>query len=250
MEKDKIFISVITVCFNSEKTIKKTIDSVLKQTLKNFEYILVDGKSTDNTLQIIKSYENEFYERNIPYKIISEKDNGIYDAINKGISLCNGKLVGILNSDDWYQKDTLETIYEKYSKDEADVYHANLNIYSSHNKFIIEKTPNTSKAIYRKMPFFHPTCFIKKEVYNTIGNYSLKYKICSDYDFIIKLIKSNYKIVYINKALVNFRLGGASTTSIDNALQEAHKVRVDNSINPFQSKMFYYLEKFICFIKY
>jgi len=106
-------ISIITVCFNSENTIKDTIESVLNQTYKNIEYLIIDGKSSDETLNIIKSFEEKFNNSKITFKWISEADKGIYDAMNKGLKMANGELIGILNSDDWYELETVKIIVEK-----------------------------------------------------------------------------------------------------------------------------------------
>ena len=108
-------ISIITVCYNSEKTIERTIQSVLGQTIEDLEYILVDGGSKDGTLDIIKKYENEFIDKGWSYRYLSEKDNGMYDAMNKGIHLSTGDLIGILNSDDWYEKEALSTVIKEYN---------------------------------------------------------------------------------------------------------------------------------------
>src|SRR5690242_18447201 len=114
MNKPETKISIVTVCFNSAKTIADTIESVLNQDYKPHEYILVDGASTDRTVQIIKTYEDVFRERGISYLYISEPDRGIYDAMNKGIAMATGELIGIVNSDDWYEKDALNLISSRY----------------------------------------------------------------------------------------------------------------------------------------
>ncbi len=108
-----MLFSIITVCYNSEKTIERTIKSVLNQTESNYEYIIVDGGSTDKTLDIVKNYEDAFNGR---LKYISEKDNGIYDAMNKGIGMAKGELIGLINSDDYYELDALENIKKEYEK--------------------------------------------------------------------------------------------------------------------------------------
>lgn len=111
--KQMIKISIITVCFNSEKTIKDTIESVLNQTYPNIEYIIIDGNSVDKTIDIIKSYESSFEQKGISIHWISETDNGIYSAMNKGFALSNGELIGILNSDDWYSREAVSKIVAK-----------------------------------------------------------------------------------------------------------------------------------------
>lgn len=243
-------ISIITVCFNSEKTILKTIESVLNQNFTNFEYIIIDGKSSDSTLKIITSFEQKFLERGIAYKFISEQDKGIYDAMNKGIKLSNGNLIGLLNSDDWYELGTLQIVNNEFLKSNLDFVHGNMRLYSKEKKVIKELKPKGKEVVNRKMPFFHPTSFARKKVYEELGLYSLNYKICSDYDFMIRVIKNNFKIVYVDKVLTNFTEGGISTTNVKGALLESHVIRVNNGYHKLISKFYYYVETIICKIKY
>jgi len=233
-------ISIITACFNSEKTIRDTIESVLNQTNTNIEYILVDGNSTDKTLDIIASYEVAFREKKIKYKWISEKDNGIYDAINKGIFLARGKFIGIIGSDDWYEQNAIEVITQKYKETSADYIHGNIKVYSPSKVFLKERKAGTEKEMIKRMSFFHPSSFIKKNIIDDLKGYSLAYRICSDYDMILKIINKNYSICHINKVITNFSYGGISTSQAHEALKESHIIRVKNGYNAFSSKWFYY----------
>ena len=121
-------ISIVTVAYNSASTIRDTIESVLNQTYQNIEYHIVDGGSTDNTVQIALEYQPQFEARGIPYTISSESDKGIYDAMNKGIARCTGVVVGLINSDDWYELDALEKVAAFYQKTSFDMMYADLNI--------------------------------------------------------------------------------------------------------------------------
>ncbi|MEE9406938.1 MAG: glycosyltransferase family 2 protein [Polaribacter sp.] len=242
--------SILTVCFNSEKTIKRTIESVLNQTFSNFEYIIIDGKSSDLTLKIIASFEQKFIEKGISYKWVSEPDKGIYDAMNKGIEASSGELIGIINSDDWYMLDALENIKNQFIRTKADFIHGNMNTYTSDNIFLKTLTPKSKKTAIRKMPFFHPTSFIHKRVYNQLKGYSLRYKICADYDFIIKIINNNFKISYLNKIITNFTIGGVSTRQVEAPLKESHLIRVHNGYSKVISKFYYFIETLICKIRY
>lgn len=233
-------ISIITACLNSEKTIKRTIESVLSQNYKHLEYIIIDGGSSDNTISIIKSYSKKFEKLGLEYKYISEPDNGIYDAFNKGVSIATGELIGIIGSDDWYEKEVMNLIVNFYNKEACDYIHGNMNIYSNNNHFLKTIKPSSKILMMKKMTFFHPTSFIKKSVYQELNGYSLEYDICSDYDLILRILKRNYSIKYINKTIANFSNGGVSTTQIDKALLEAHLVRVDNGYNKVMSYYFYY----------
>ena len=155
-----MLISVITVCFNSEKTIRNTIESVLNQTYDNVEYIVVDGLSEDGTVQIAQEYEQRFADKGYRYKIISEKDNGIYDAMNKGIRTASGEIIGIINSDDWYEPKALETVANAYKATLFDMFYADLRIIRENGSSFVkhsrlEKYPSSRN-------WNHPTTFITK----------------------------------------------------------------------------------------
>ena len=113
-------ISIITIAYNSEKTISRTIESVYNQTYQPYEYIIVDGLSKDSTVEVAKQYEQKFKEKGIIYRIISERDKGLYDAMNKGITMAEGELIGMINSDDWYEPDALKEVNEVYEKEHFD----------------------------------------------------------------------------------------------------------------------------------
>jgi glycosyltransferase involved in cell wall biosynthesis len=206
-------ISLITVCYNSEKTIKDTLDSVLNQTYKNYEYIIIDGKSNDNTLNILSDYKGKF---NGKMKFISEKDNGLYDAMNKGIKMSTGSIIGILNSDDILSnKDIFKKIADAFDKTKCDGIYSNLYImdYETMTKPLrtfIAKSGNYKYGWYPP----HPTLYLKKEVYNKYGLYNQEFRIAADYDFMIRIMKENVNLQYINDYLVYMRGGGVSTKGL------------------------------------
>lgn len=199
--------SIITVCFNSEKTIERTIVSVLSQSYKNFEYIIVDGASTDGTLNIIKSYTKKYPDK---IKLISEKDNGIYDAMNKGIRAASGDLIGIVNSDDYYEIDALENISRAYDGKKYEIVYGMLrtikdgkevSVYIKNHQWLEEDM------------ITHPTCFVTKGIYDDFGVYSLKYQYSADYEFMLRVSKIPqvvFRTVY--KIISNFSLDGASSS--------------------------------------
>lgn len=199
-------VSIITVAYNSENTIKDTIESVLDQTYKNIEYIIIDGASKDKTLEIVKRYKKKFNERGIIYKYISEKDNGIYDAMNKGIDLARGDIIGLLNSDDWYEKNGIEIIVDEMNKKCLDFIYADINIVTPKKKFV--KKARLSNWVTSRY-WNHPTTFLKKDVYS-----KYKYKcesIHDDLDLLLKLRKDKeIKVGVLNKVVANFRFGGVS----------------------------------------
>ena len=210
-------ISIITVCYNSEKTIKKTIESILKQDYDNKEYIIIDGGSKDNTLDIINGFSVGID------KIISEKDNGIYDAMNKGLKLATGDVIGILNSDDLYvNQNILNDVMFQFSNDpNLDILYGDL-VYVKHDDINKIVRTWTSKNYYPN--FFenggvppHPSLFVSARVYHKAGYFNLKYKLAADYEFMLRIFKTFcFKIKYLPLVFVNMRLGGATNNSLKN----------------------------------
>ena len=212
-------LSIITICFNSFSTIEATIKSVLSQNYDNLEYIIIDGNSTDNTLEIIHKYRNRIS------KIISEKDNGIYDAMNKGVCLASGDVIGILNSDDFYEdNNVLQDVMTCFETDpELSILYGDL-VYVKNNNIKKAVRKWVSKPYYRR--FFengnvppHPTLFVKSSVYKEVGLFDLQYKLAADYEFMLRVFKQNiFKSMYINRLIVRMRLGGATNRSFINIL--------------------------------
>ncbi len=217
---NEVLISIITPSFNSEKTIKKTIEQVLKQSYKNYEYIIIDGGSTDNTVDIIKSFIPQF---NGKLRYVSEKDNGIYDAMNKGIKMSKGELVGIINSDDYYESDCLEKVIKEYD------YNKKYQILYGAIRIIDLKENELEIAFvnHRNMKnrmIFHPATFISKSIYDDFYLYDTKFKYSSDLDFMYKAI-SNKDIVFcpVYHVLSDFRINGVSYSY--KAMKETAKIK-------------------------
>lgn len=226
-------ISIITVTYNSSKTLKDTIESVLKQTYKNYEHIIVDGLSKDNTMEIVKEYETK-YDGKLKY--ISEKDSGLYDAMNKGIKMAIGDIIGILNSDDIYaHENVLQEIVEKFKETNCDGTYASLIFMDEETMKKPQRIWNSPKGKLKNgWHPAHPTLYLKKEVYDKIGLFNLNYRIAADYDFMIRVMKNEkIKLEYINDYIVHMRTGGASTAGIKGYiknLQEANLVLKSNKI--------------------
>lgn len=205
--QDKPLVSIITVCKNSGKTIRDTIESVLNQTYKRVEYLIIDGKSTDDTLYIANQYTLEFARRGYIYKIISEEDDGIYDAMNKGIRLSAGQIVGIINSDDWYERHAVETAVNVYCADKYDMFYGDLRIFKPNGKSVIK---HSRKDMFPSSRHWnHPTTFIDKRIYDELGLFKNR-GIHDDFDMVLRIRKANKKIVIKNEVLANFRMGGTS----------------------------------------
>ena len=201
-------ISVITPSFNSEKTIEKTISSVVFQDKScHLEYIIIDGGSTDRTCEIINKYINYI---NV---FISEPDAGAYDAMNKGISLATGDIIGIINSDDWYQEDTIKIVEQEFSKNsDIDVLYSPINNYFE-GEYVATFSPGDLEKLPIRFTLNHPSCFIKKSAYNLIGLYDLQYKIAADYDLILRLFISGLKFHYVDTPLAAYSLNGMSSAA-------------------------------------
>ena len=216
-------ISIITVCYNSEKTIKDTVESILKQTYKDFEYLIIDGKSNDNTINIINSYNDP------RIKLISEKDNGIYDAMNKGIKLASGDIIATLNSDDILANENIfKTVVDNFDKD-IDIIYANIKYYNEDFTKVIRNFISGQKHNDYFCPA-HPSMYIKKEVFNKIGTYNLKYKIAADFDFMVRCNINNIRYKYIDEYFVYMRYGGTSNNSYLKNFNECFAILRNNHI--------------------
>jgi glycosyltransferase involved in cell wall biosynthesis len=203
-------VTVITVCWNSQKTIEDTLKSVLNQSYQNIEYLIIDGQSKDKTLDIIRNYEKVFNSR---MKWISEPDKGIYDAMNKGINMATGSLIGILNSDDWYAEDAVKLAVEAYKNAGYDrcIVSGNMNL-TKFNKEVIRINVNkkVKENINSCMPINHPATFVPKLIYEEIGIFDVNFKLSADYEFIYRAFVKGVNFVFIDAILANMRLGGAT----------------------------------------
>ncbi len=199
-------ISVITVVFNGEKYLEETIQSVLGQTYDNVEYIIIDGASTDGTLDVIRKYEHA-----IDYWV-SEKDCGIYDAMNKGIIASQGQIIGIVNSDDYYEQDTCKMV-TKTCKNNPDAY----LVHGAMRRIDEDKNVDSvygSKKDFSEIlmaPFNHPACFFHAEFYRKYGIFDKNFVTAADYDLMLRFKGKNLKDVYIDKVLSNFRKVGTTS---------------------------------------
>lgn len=208
---NEIKVSIITPSFQSSKTIRDTLESILRQTYGKIEYILIDGGSTDGTLEIAKQYEEKFLQKGYEIQIFSEKDAGIYDGMNKGIAKASGEIVGIINSDDWYEDNAIERVVQTYHETKFDMFYADLRMWS-------QKDDQTWKeklikhARYRKLAvsrdWNHPTTFIRRSVYQQY-HYKLE-SLHDDWDLVLRIRKAGYKIVVLPEVLANFRMNGTS----------------------------------------
>lgn len=211
-------ISIITCALNSEITIKKSIRSVQKQNYKNIEHLIIDGGSTDKTLEIIRKTK----QKNI--NLYSSIDNGFYDALNKGIKYSTGNIVGILHSDDFYNnKNILKIVADTFKRTKADLVYGDLTYVKKDYPFKLIRYWRAGKFYKEKlfngwMPP-HPTVFVKKKLFDKIGFYKKNYKISADYDFLLRIFNyKNINQVYVPKVFINMRIGGMSNKSFKNLI--------------------------------
>jgi glycosyltransferase involved in cell wall biosynthesis len=196
-------ISIVTVVLNGEKYLTQAIESVLSQDYPNIEYIIIDGGSKDRTVEIIRSFENKID------LWISEKDSGIFSAMNKGIRLCKGEIIGILNSDDFYCGNIFSSIVNAFTATDAEIVYGNMRISGKSER------PDLSQ-MNKKPSVFHPACFVRKSVYDEIGSYDEAFKISSDYEFLLRCVRNNVRFQYLDKDLTAFRPGGMSSKCASN----------------------------------
>ena len=209
-------VSIITVCLNSEKHLEQTIKSVLSQTYDNIEYIIVDGGSTDGTINILKTYD---------YKItywVSEGDDGIFDAMNKGIGLCHGEWIGIINSDDWYDSRAVERVVKaSLANPEIHVFHGDLMLVGEEGRY--ERVKGSDKDPLSNFQVRHPSCFIRKDIYDEYM-YDPKYSINADRDLILKLYYGRKAFCHLNAPIAYFRPTGISSKPALKAVIDRYRI--------------------------
>ncbi len=224
-------ISIITACYNSERTIAKTIESVLAQDYLNFEHIFIDGASGDGTLRVIESYRERYGNR---IKLISEKDNGLYDAMNKGVRLAEGDIIGILNSDDFMvSADVLSAVAAAFERG-ADGIYGNVLYYRGDDSRNVVRAMRGKGRIGLGWIAPHATLYLTRAIYDKYGLYDEDLKISSDYDLILRLFKDKENaLVYVDKYFVKMREGGLSTSGMKSyitLLKECYVVAKRNGL--------------------
>lgn len=214
-------ISIITACFNSEKYIQSAIESVLCQDYNDIEYIIIDGRSKDNTIGIIKNYESAFNGR---LKWISEPDSGLYDALNKGLKLATGKIVGILNSDDYFTSNAIVTqIVNTFYNVDCDAVYGDIHFIESEDptKCVRYYSSSVFKRSLMRIGFMpaHPTFYAYKHLFERFGYYKTDYRIAADFELLLRFIYIHkIKTKYISSDFVTMRTGGLSTESVNSRM--------------------------------
>jgi glycosyltransferase involved in cell wall biosynthesis len=218
-KKKKILVSVITVCRNSEKTIAKTIESVLHQSYSHLEYLIIDGASTDRTMEIVKHYEPKFKGR---LHWLSEKDAGIYHAMNKGIALSNGEIIGIINSDDWYEPESVQIAVSTIGNNDSVIAYGILRFVKNGMELMLRRN---SHHYLQEFTIQHPACFVHKKIYQTYGLFDTQYQCAADYEFMLRLKLAHIEFIPINNIIANFQMEGISVKMSDKAYIETLHIR-------------------------
>lgn len=204
----KLKISIVTPTFNSKRTVERTILSVIAQrSTVNLEYIIVDGGSTDGTLDLLKQYQTEID------LLISEPDHGPYDAMNKGISAASGEVIGIINSDDWYNEGALQQVMQTFEQDATvDVVYSPVENYYE-EVYVARFMPGRLDKLPIRFTLNHPSCFIRKSVYQQFGLYNTQYQISADHDLLLRLYMAGCNFRYIASPLASYSLNGLSSST-------------------------------------
>lgn len=228
-------VSVITVCFNSVNTIEKTIKSVLKQNIEYLEYIIIDGNSTDGTKEIIKEYEKD-----ISYWV-SEPDEGLFYAMNKGIDKATGDIVAILNSDDYYEDGTLKKVIEYFQNNNIDILAGNEYVIGKKGKREAKFQYNSMNEIHKRIIFMHPAFFVKRQCYKEIGKFNTTYKLSADYDWMIRAYDAGFNILAVGDFFTTCAEGGVGSSNLVAATMEQRDIALSYSNN--MELVLYYSER-------
>ena len=230
-------VSIVTATYNSSKTVGDTLTSVQNQIFSSIEHIIVDGNSKDDTLSVLEQFGHRG-------PLVSEPDNGIYDAMNKGIKIATGDIVGILNSDDFYpNNEVIQKVVDIFSKTNCEALYGDLLYVDEKNTKKIKRKwiagPFSKKQFYRGWMPPHPTFFVKREVYDKFGLFNTQLKSAADYELLLRFIFINrIKTEYLPEVLVHMRAGGQSNSSLKNRIAAHMEDRAAWKINQIRPKWF------------
>lgn len=236
--------SIITITFNSEKTIERTLKSVLGQTFKDFEYIIVDGASKDSTMDIVKKYE-PLFEGRMKWK--SEPDKGIYDAMNKGIMCSSGEIIGIVNSDDWLEPKALQIVADCYDANDptlSSVCCGWMNFHYDNGVVQVLKTDEKAllamASVYEMGGVRHPATFVPKTIYNNLGVFDTGIRIMADTDLIVRFVENGVNFIFPDKVVTNMSDGGASNHGLMKACKDFSLILKKRNVHGVKYMRLYY----------
>lgn len=249
----KMKISIITITYNAELAIKSTIQSVIDQTRPIYEYIFIDGASTDQTNEIIKGYYHEFEKQNIRYIHISEPDRGISDAFNKGIKKTTGNLIGILNAGDQMLPNTSEYLYRYGNNKPFDILYGNcIWVDEINNLRYVKKPKGDLGRLYYDLVLIHPSTFVKKESYDKYGLFNVDYKFCMDKELLCRMYDAGARFMYADKEFTLFKAGGISDQNAVKTIAEGiqlshnyHKPKIITYSNAARKILQYYISRIL-----
>lgn len=223
-------LSIITITFNAEKVIEKTILSVLNQTRTVYEYIFIDGGSTDKTNEIIERYAEVIQNKGIKYIHVSEKDRGISDAFNKGISRASGEYIGIINAGDELLPNANEELDKFTEQNAADIVYGNCIWMDEANGIsYIRKPKGDLSRLYYDLVLIHPSTFVKRTAYTAYGMFNIDYKLCMDKELLLRMYVQGATFAYMDNELTIFRAGGASDQDVVKTVKEG--IKLSNAYN-------------------
>lgn len=233
-------ISIITVVFNGEAYLEQTMRSVLSQDYSRIEYIVIDGGSTDGTLDIIHRYRDRlaFW--------VSEKDDGIYDAMNKGLSHVTGDIVGLINADDWYEPGIIGWIADVMEISGADVVHGGMKILLD-DEVLIKPAPVELDELDKGMLLNHPTVFARASLYRKYGLFNTEYSVAADWEMMLRWWLNGVEFYADEKIFANFRMGGLSSTHLRESFEEKHRIRRQHKLYTLVDRSYLY-DKMKCLV--
>lgn len=236
-------ISIITAVLNGREHVEQTIKSVIDQEIPGIEYIIIDGGSTDGTLDIVKKYEAKLS------RWISQPDKGIYDALNKGIELSKGDIIGIINSDDWYARSVIKEIIDVFTKNpEIDIIHGDISLVTDKKAITIVPSVDCKRLNIRPV-INHPTCFIRRRAYSAYGTFKLDYKIAADYELLLRMCLGGAKFYYMPQVITYMREGGISDRYAFSAAAEVRKIRIFYGVCKIQAYVEYVIEYILLILR-
>lgn len=228
-------MSIITVTLNAAETLDRTIQSVINQTCKNIEYIVIDGGSKDRTLDIIAKYDHRIDHW------ISEPDHGISDAFNKGIGCTHGEIIGILNASDWYELDTVSEVARAFKqRPDVDVVCGWLQYWrAGRQDYVFTSNPN---HIMKEMTVNHPTMFVRKSAYEKFGTFRIDFRYAMDYEFILRLVVAGVKVVSLDRILAHMQYEGLTSQNWRKAFAEIKRAKVEHLHKPLAAEGYYWFQ--------
>ena len=240
-----MFLTIVTVCFNSEKTIRRTLESVLSQDFQDYEYLVVDGASRDGTLDILREYEPKFSGR---MRWHSEPDKGIYDAMNKGIRQARGEYIGLINSDDYYLPNAFTRVWEtvQAAGEKPDVVYSDMDRVNEKGE-CVKTIPGDPSKMWKGMFVNHPTCFVSRGAYDRFGLFDTGYRTAADYDLMLRMVKGGGCFAKAPEKLSVLTTGGASFLNLKG---EKEKFRIQRNYYPLPLCCYVYLRSvYACVIR-